>query len=90
MRTLKQLLALAAPASPFVCEMRRIHAEQLAATTGEAREAADAEMAHVLRMHAAGRFDEYLASRQPSVALEPESEPSAAVEATTDPADLLA
>lgn len=51
--------------SPFIREMYRLNAAQLAAKTTEERDAADDALRHLLRMHAAGRLDEYFASRPP-------------------------
>ncbi len=48
----------------FIRIMQRLHAAQLKAETPDAREAADEEMSHFLRMNAAGRLDEWLASRE--------------------------
>lgn len=49
--------------SDFIREMQRLHAAQLAAGTDEtAREAADADLSHFLRMASMGRLSEYFAS----------------------------
>lgn len=47
----------------FIAICERLHGQQLAAKTADEREAADAEFGHFLRMSAAGRLDEWLASR---------------------------
>lgn len=46
----------------FVAACERLHAAQLAAKTPDEREAADADLSHLLRMNAAGRLDEWYAS----------------------------
>lgn len=50
--------------SPFVREVQTLHARQLNAITIEDRESADADLSHLLRMHAWGRIEEYFASRE--------------------------
>jgi len=45
--------------SEFIVTLQRLHAAQLAAATPEAREAADADLGHFLRMNAAGRAQEW-------------------------------
>lgn len=49
--------------SDFVREMYRLSQAQLDAKTDDDRDAADAAMRHLLRMNAAGRLQEYFASR---------------------------
>lgn len=49
--------------SDFIQAAQRLHAAQLAATTPDEREAADADFSHFLRMSAAGRLQEWFASR---------------------------
>ncbi len=52
--------------SPFVLELLRLNAEQVAAIRNgdtEAEDAATHEIAMLLRMNAAGRLDEYFESR---------------------------
>jgi hypothetical protein len=48
--------------SPFLNAAIRLHGDQRAATTPDARRAADEALAHLLRMTGAGRFDEWMAS----------------------------
>ncbi len=48
----------------FIAICQRLHAAQRAASTPDEREAADEEFSHFLRMNAAGRLDEWLASRE--------------------------
>ena len=48
--------------SPFMRAALRLHKDQRAATTPDARRAADESLAHLLRMTGANRFDEWLAS----------------------------
>lgn len=50
--------------SPFLLAAQRLHAAQLAASTPEEREAADADLSHLLRMQAVERFEEWWASRE--------------------------
>lgn len=49
--------------SDFIRTMQQLHAAQLSAETPEAREAADADLGHFLRMSSAGRLHEWYASR---------------------------
>lgn len=51
--------------SRYVLELKRLHAAQQAARTPDEREAADHDLAHLFRMNAAGRLDEYFGSREP-------------------------
>jgi len=46
----------------FVVICQRLHAAQLSARTPAQREAADADLGHLLRMSAAGRFQEWVDS----------------------------
>lgn len=48
--------------SDFIAICQRLHDAQLAASTPEEREAADADFSHFLRMNAAGRLSEWIAS----------------------------
>jgi hypothetical protein len=50
--------------SDFIHECERLHRAQLDAKTTEDRDAADDALRHFLRMHHAGRLQEYFASRQ--------------------------
>ena len=51
------------PSQPeFIAICQRLHAAQLSAETPEAREAADADLGHFLRMSAVGRLQEWYAS----------------------------
>lgn len=49
--------------SDFIGICQQLHAAQLAATSDDEREAADADLSHFLRMSAAGRLQEWIASR---------------------------
>lgn len=51
--------------TPFEQEARRLHDARMAAKTPEERESADHELAHLMRMNAAGRLEEYLGNREP-------------------------
>lgn len=50
--------------SEFMREIQRLHKAQVFAQSAEERQAANDDMAHLLRMNAAGRLDEYFASRK--------------------------
>lgn len=52
--------------SPFIRACIRLHREQRAADTPDARESAGEALSHLLRMSHAGRFDEWLASHPES------------------------
>lgn len=53
--------------SDFIRVLMVLNERQTTATTPEEREEADHELKHALRMNAAGRFHEYLASRKGAV-----------------------
>lgn len=50
--------------SDFIREIQRIHQAQLSAQNADERAAANDDMTHLLRMNAAGRLEEYFASRK--------------------------